>query len=143
MRSGIDRRGGYPWRSDVLLEEWKKLLGTLWIKMLARCHTSRDIKCHGCCLHDQDMGWVIISRDMQILNDMGGCQLAVMSLDVRCNCLVTRCQSMCQDHSDVMHGSCPTGCPCTLHACGCGQGALEVECQQVQMLLNNLCVLAL
>ena len=51
--------------SDVLLDVWRKHSGTLWIKMLAECHTSRDIKRHGCCLHDQDMGWVNISGDMQ------------------------------------------------------------------------------
>lgn len=31
--------------------------------------------------------------------DMGGCQLVVMSLDVR----TTRCDDMCKDYTDMMH----------------------------------------
>ena len=50
-------------------------------------------------LHEQDMCWVDISVDLQMLADMGGDELVVMSLDVRCNRIATGCQGMCKDHS--------------------------------------------
>ena len=53
--------------------------------MLAGCHISKDIRRHRCYLHEQDMCLVDISVDMQVLADMGGDELVVMSLDVRCN----------------------------------------------------------
>ena len=67
--------------------------------MLAGCHMSRDIKRHRCYLHEHDMCLVDISVDMQVLADMGGDELVVMSLDVRCNRIATGCQGMCKDHS--------------------------------------------